>query len=155
MSVTSRSSRHSHTQSSHSRSNHSGNVIPPPPYTQALTPSNDNSFEPCSATEGYFLYAQRNTILCLQHDTLAIVRRFEKHREDVQWIAADNVSDRGNGRLVVSYDSSLTTIVWDVVTGDEIARFASYEDIRTAAWMKNSSIAFGEISWSNDVSCTH
>lgn len=61
----------------------------------------------------------------------------------MQWIAADNVSDRGNGRLVVSYDSSLTTIVWDVVTGDEIARFASYEDIRTAAWMKNSSIAFG------------
>lgn len=62
----------------------------------------------------------------------------------MQWIAADNVSDRGNGRLVVSYDSSLTTIVWDVVTGDEIARFASYEDIRTASWMKNSSIAFGE-----------
>jgi hypothetical protein len=74
---------------------------------------------------------------------LTIARRFEKHKEDVQWIAADTVSDRGNGRLVVSYDSSLTTIVWDLLTGDEVARFASYEDIRTAAWMKNSNIAFG------------
>ncbi|KIW06893.1 hypothetical protein, variant [Verruconis gallopava] len=143
MSVTSRGSRRSHTQSNHSRSNHSGGSIPQPPYGQALTPSNDNVFEPCSATDSYFLYAQRNVILCLQHDSLAIVRRFEKHNEDVQLIVADNVSDRGNGRLVVSYDSSLTTIVWDVMTGEEIARFASYEDIRTAAWMKNSNIAFG------------
>jgi hypothetical protein len=111
-----------------------------------VTPLNEGIFDPCAATESYFLYAQRNVILCLQHDSLAIARRFEKHREDVIWIASDNVSDRGNGRMVVSYDASLTTLVWDVITGEEIARFAAFEDIRTAAWMKNSDIAFGEIS---------
>jgi hypothetical protein len=62
----------------------------------------------------------------------------------VLWIAVDNVSDKGNGRLVVSYDTSQTTIVWDLLTGDEVARFASYEEIRVAAWMKNTNIAFGE-----------
>lgn len=65
----------------------------------------------------------------------------------MQWIAVDNVSERGNGRLVVSYDASLTTIVWDLLTGDEVARFASYEEIKVAAWMRNGNIAFGEL-WS-------
>jgi hypothetical protein len=109
-----------------------------------LTPSHDGTFEACAATASFFLYAQRNIILCLHHDTLAIERRFERHREDVLWIAVDNVSDRGNGRLVVSYDTSQTTIVWDLLTGDEVARFASYEEIRVAAWMKNANIAFGK-----------
>jgi len=57
----------------------------------------------------------------------------------------DNLSERGNGRLVVSYDASQTTIVWDLLTGDEVARFASYEEIRIAAWMKNGNIAFGKL----------
>ena len=56
----------------------------------------------------------------------------------------NNASERGNGRLVVSYDASQTTIVWDLLTGDEVVRFASYEEIRVAAWMKNGNIAFGE-----------
>jgi len=101
-------------------------------------------FEACAATASFFLYAQRSIILCLHHDTLAIERRFERHREDVLWIAADNVSERGAGRLVVSYDVGQTTIVWDLMTGDEVARFASYEEIRVAAWMRNGNIAFGE-----------
>ena len=63
----------------------------------------------------------------------------------MQWISVDNVSERGNGRLVVSYDASLTTIVWDLLTGDEVARFASYEEIRVAAWMRNGNIAFGKL----------
>jgi WD40 repeat protein len=102
--------------------------------------------EACAATATFFLYAQRNVILVLHHDTLAIDRRFEKHKEDVLWIAVDNVSDRGSGRLVVSYDTTQTTIVWDLMTGGEVARFASYEEIRVAAWMKNSNIAFGTYS---------
>jgi hypothetical protein len=110
-----------------------------------LTPSHDGAFEACAATASFFLYAQRNVILCLHHDTLAIERRFERHREDVQLIATDNVSDQGNGRLVVSYDSSQTTIVWDLLTGNEVARFASYEEIRVAVWMKNGNIAFGKL----------
>ncbi|TLD34484.1 hypothetical protein E2P81_ATG04649 [Venturia nashicola] len=114
-------------------------IAPPPP---SLTPANDN-LEACAATATFFLYAQRNLILVLHHDTLAIDRRFEKHKEDVLWIAVDNVSDRGGGRLVVSYDTTQTTIVWDLMTGHEVARFASYEEIRVAAWMKNSNIAFG------------
>ena len=82
--------------------------------------------------------------MCLHHDTLAIERRFEKHREDVLLISADNVSERGAGRLVVSYDAGQTAIVWDIFTGDEIARFASYEQLRVAVWMRDGNIAFGE-----------
>lgn len=63
----------------------------------------------------------------------------------------DNVSERGNGRLVVSYDASQTTIVWDLLTGDEVARFASYEEIRVAAWMRNGNIAFGKLGSSCDL----
>lgn len=116
--------------------------LPPPP---TLTPENpDKVFEPCAATGSYFLKAQGNVILCLHHDTLAIERRFEKHREDVVWIHVDNVSEKGSGRLVVSYDVGSTTIVWDIYTGGEIARFAAYEEIRVAAWMRSGCVAFGE-----------
>lgn len=59
------------------------------------------------------------------------------------WIAVDNVSERGAGRHVVSYDVGQTAIVWDLYTGDEIARFAAYEQIKVAAWMRNGNIAFG------------
>lgn len=43
----------------------------------------------------------------------------------------------------MSYDAGQTAIVWDLFTGDEIARFASFEPIRVAAWMKNGNVAFG------------
>ncbi|KAI5256790.1 hypothetical protein E4T42_01481 [Aureobasidium subglaciale] len=105
-------------------------------------PDPDAEFQPCAATASFFLYAQRNIVLCLHHDTLAIERRFDKHQEDVLWICADTVSERGAGRLAVSYDTGHTAIVWDISTGDEIARFAAYEHIRVAAWMKNGNIAF-------------
>lgn len=117
-------------------------IIPPTP---SITPSSDEfAFEPCAATASFLLYAQRNVILCLHHDTLAIERRFTRHREDVSWISVDNVSERGAGRLVVSYDAGSTAIVWDLLTGDEVARFASYEQIRVACWMRNGNVAFGK-----------
>ncbi len=102
------------------------------------------SFEPCAATASFLLYAQRNVILCLHHDTLSVERRFTRHREDVSWISVDTVSERGAGRLVVSYDAGSTAIVWDLLTGDEVARFASYEQIRVATWMRNGNVAFGK-----------
>ncbi|RMY99005.1 hypothetical protein D0862_07316 [Hortaea werneckii] len=109
-----------------------------------LTPENiEPAFEPCAATASFLLYSQRNTILVLHHNTLAIERRFESHREDVQWIYVDNVSERGSGRLAVSYDIGNTVIVWDILTGGEIARFSSYEHLRTASFMRNGNIAFG------------
>lgn len=101
-------------------------------------------FEPCAATASIFLFAQGSSILCLHHDTLAIERRFERHKEQVLLLSVDNVSERGAGRLVVSYDAGQTAVVWDLFTGDEIARFASYEHIRVAAWMKNGNLAFGK-----------
>jgi WD40 repeat protein len=108
------------------------------------TPGQDEfAFEPCAATGSFLLYAQRNVILCLHHDTLAVERRFDKHREDVSWISVDTSSERGAGRLVVSYDAGSTAIVWDLFTGNEVARFASYEQIRVATWMKNGNVAFG------------
>ncbi|ORY15570.1 hypothetical protein BCR34DRAFT_477731 [Clohesyomyces aquaticus] len=135
-------------QSSRQRSaSKSGSVrsdskIKPP--TPSITPGSDEfAFEPCAATASFLLYAQRNVVLCLHHDTLAIERRFTRHREDVSWLFVDNVSERGAGRLVVSYDAGSTAIVWDLLTGDEVARFASYEQIRVAAWMRNGNVAFG------------
>lgn len=82
-------------------------------------------------------------ILCLHHDTLALERRFENHQQDIAFISVDNVSERGQGRLVVSYDIGQTAIVWDLFTGTEIARFASFAPLRVAAWMRDGNVAFG------------
>jgi len=100
-------------------------------------------FEPSAATASMFLYAQGTSIVCAHHDTLTIERRFARHGEEVQLLAVDNVSDVGAGRLVVSYDAGQTAIVWDILTGDEVARFASYENLTCAAWMRNGNVAFG------------
>ncbi|KAF2723764.1 hypothetical protein K431DRAFT_219229 [Polychaeton citri CBS 116435] len=137
----SRSTASKHSSSlSHSRPGIARHTPPP----AALTPENkDVGLEPCAATGSFFLYAQRNIILCLHHDTLAIERRFELHHEDVEWISVDNVSERGAGRLAVSYDKGHTAIVWDIFTGQEVARFAAYDQIRVASFMRNGNIAFG------------
>ncbi|OAL50848.1 hypothetical protein IQ07DRAFT_599911 [Pyrenochaeta sp. DS3sAY3a] len=127
------------TNSAKSSSVRSADVKLKPP-----TPGQDEfAFEPCAATGAFLLYAQGNEIVCLHHDTLAIERRFSRHREDISWISVDTISERGAGRLVVSYDAGSTAIVWDLLTGDEVARFASYEQIRVATWMRNGNVAFG------------
>lgn len=114
-----------------------------PPLT-TLTPDNtDQDFEPCAATASFLLYAQRNRILVLHHDTLTIERRLDLHLEDVLWIVVDNVSERGSGRLAVSFDAGKTAIVWDILSGDEVARFSAYEHMRVASFMRNGNIAFG------------
>lgn len=101
-------------------------------------------FEPCDATASMLLYAQGTTVVVAHHDTLTIERRFSRHKEEVQILAVDNVSERGAGRLVISYDAGQTAIVWDLMTGDEVARFASYNSLSVAAWMRNGNVAFGE-----------
>lgn len=103
----------------------------------------ESRLEPCASTASLFLYAQGSTILCLHHDTLAVERRFSSHQENIDFISVDNVSERGAGRLVVSYDVGQTAIVWDIFTGTEIARFASFEHLRVASWMRNGNVAFG------------
>ncbi|KAK0706447.1 hypothetical protein B0T26DRAFT_454730 [Lasiosphaeria miniovina] len=110
-----------------------------PPTTKDAT----QLLEPCAATASMFLYAQGSSVVCSHHDTLTIERRFARHSEEVQLLAVDNQSDVGAGRLVVSYDAGQTAIVWDLVTGDEVARFASYENLTCAAWMRNGNVAFG------------
>ena len=99
-------------------------------------------FEPCAATASLFLFTQGSSIVCLHHDTLALERTFELHKERILFVSVDNVSD-SPGQYVVSYDAGQTAIIWDLSTGEERARFASYEPIRVAAWMKNGNIAFG------------
>lgn len=78
------------------------------------------------------------------HDSLTIERRFSRHSAEVQLLAVDTQSEIGAGRLVVSYDVDMTAIVWDLMTGDEVARFASYENLTCAAWMRNGNVAFGK-----------
>ncbi|PBP25712.1 WD g-beta repeat protein [Diplocarpon rosae] len=106
-------------------------------------PEMARDFEPCAATASMFLYAQGISVVCAHHDTLKIERRFSRHTEDISLLAVDTVSERGAGRLVVSYDVGQTAIVWDCMTGDELARFASYENLTVAAWMRNGNVAFG------------
>ncbi len=129
-------------RSSASNKNSIGARHTPPPTT--LTPENPEArFEPCAATASFLLYAQQRTVLVLHHDTLAIERRFHGHADAVSWIAVDNASERGSGRLAVSSDVGKTTIVWDILTGGEIARFSSYENMVVANFMRNGNIAFG------------
>jgi hypothetical protein len=104
-------------------------------------------FDPCDATASMFLYAQGNSVVVAHHDTLTIERRFSRHTEEVQLLAVDNVSERGAGRLVISYDAGQTAIVWDLMTGDEVARFASYNNLSVAAWMRNGNVAFGMLDF--------
>jgi hypothetical protein len=111
--------------------------------SQSMPAEVSRDFEPCAATASMFLYAQGTSVVCCHHDTLTIERRFSRHTEEISLLAVDNVSDRGAGRLVVSYDVGQTAIVWDCMTGDEIARFASYENLTVAAWMRNGNVAFG------------
>lgn len=114
--------------------------------TTPIVPRTNHSefeFEPCAATASHFLFTQDSSIICLHYDTLDIERRFESHKERVLFLSVDNVSDRP-GQYVVSYDASQTAIIWDLFSGQERARFASYEPIRVGAWMKNGHIAFGK-----------
>lgn len=137
------SDRPSHSKTGSSSSKRSASVRPTPP-PSTLTPENhEQNLEPCAATGSFLLYAQRNVILILHHDTLAIERRFERHREDIKWIAVDNVSEQGAGRTAVSYDAGHSTVVWDILTGREIARFVAYDAINVAQFMRNGNIAFG------------
>lgn len=111
----------------------------------SMPPTNrTNDFEPCDATASMFLYGQGNQVVVAHHDTLKIERRFSRHTEEVKLLAVDNISERGAGRLVISYDAGQTAIVWDLMTGDEVARFASYNDLSVAAWMRNGNVAFGK-----------
>lgn len=103
----------------------------------------DAPFEACAATASHFLFAQGSTVIVLQHDTLALERRFQSHTDDLRLISVDNVSERGAGRLVVTYDVGKSAIIWDLFTGEQISRFASYEPLLVAAWMRNGNIAFG------------
>lgn len=88
-------------------------------------------------------------MLCVHHDTLAIERRFDAHKEDIVWIAVDNVSDRGAGRLAASHDKGNTTLVWDLFTGGIVGTFTSYEEMKVATWMRNGNLALGE--WCNQL----
>lgn len=100
-------------------------------------------FDPTAATASMFLYAQGNSVVCCHHDTLTIERRFTRHSDEVQLLSVDTQSELGAGRLVVSYDAGQTAIVWDIMSGEEVARFASYEHLTAAAWMRNGNVAFG------------
>lgn len=123
----------------------SGASIHPAP-APTLTPENgEQGLQASAATGQYLLLGQGTQVLCLRHGTLAIEKRFDKHKEDVAWISVDNISDRGNGRIAVSYDVGNTAIIWDIHTGDELSRFAAYEAIKVAAWMKNGNVVFGKV----------
>ena len=101
-------------------------------------------FNPCAATASHVLYAYGKDIISLHHDTLALDRKFEKHKSPVSLLCVDNVSERGAGRLVASYDSDKVAIIWDLFTGSELTRFSSFKKLQVGAWMRNGNISFGK-----------
>lgn len=121
-----------------------GVILPPVPNTRPSV--EDIPFQPCTSTASLLLVSQGSAVLCLHHDTLAVERRFEKHSKDIQLISADNVSETGAGRLVVTYDVGQTAIVWDLLDGEQLSRFVSYESLKVAHWMRNGNIAFGRFA---------
>ena len=140
--------QHSHRSvSSGTRSIHGRSTTPSLPARDVQL---EYELEPCAATASTLLFAQDKAIVCLTHDTLKVERRFEKHKEKVVLIAVDNVSERGSGRLVVSCDAEKIAVIWDLFTGEEIARFLSVDQIRVASWMKNGNVAFGTNIWQSD-----
>ncbi|KAJ5629434.1 hypothetical protein N7528_003091 [Penicillium herquei] len=118
-----------------------------PQTVRAMAPmqvqASEPRFQACAATASLFLYAVGPLILCLHHDILAVERQFRSHQHDIDFISVDNVSERGSGRLAVSYDVNQTAIVWDIFTGKELSRFASFDPLRVASWMRNGNVAFG------------
>lgn len=109
----------------------------------SLTSAFVRHFRPCAATADTFFYTHGKSIVCCHHDTLTIKRLFSRHTDNVLLLAVDNVSERGAGRLVFSYDASQNAIVWDVSTGNEVARFASTSNLTSVAWMRTGAIALG------------
>lgn len=72
--------------------------------------------------------------------------------EDITLIVADNTSEDGVGRIV-SVDASKRAIVWDSHTGDELARYDAFAEIKVVAWMKNGNLAFGGFSSCCNATC--
>ncbi|KAI1199313.1 hypothetical protein F5X97DRAFT_123196 [Nemania serpens] len=132
--------------SSAGRSSKKGKVASEPPREFASPTMPMRYFEPTAATDKMLLYGQGNSVVVAHHDTLTIERRFSRHSAEVQLLAVDTQSaTMGNGRFAVSYDVDMTAIVWDLMTGEEVARFASYENLTCAAWMRNGNVAFGNV----------
>jgi len=104
-----------------------------------------NYFKPCASAPSFFLYAQGPHIVCCHHGTLAIERVFSRHHEDIILLAVDNESEEGAGRVAVSYDTGRKAIVWDITTGEVLARFAPSEDLTVAVWMKNANLIVGTL----------
>lgn len=104
----------------------------------------DNGLLACSAAVEHVLYAQGGSVAVLRQGSLALERRFDGHgaAHAVSVIAVDNRSDSQPTR-VVSVDTGRTAIIWGLETGAEISRFVAYDDLQTAAWMKNGNLAFG------------
>ncbi|KAI1438958.1 hypothetical protein GGR50DRAFT_212957 [Xylaria sp. CBS 124048] len=147
MSLSSRQATSHHRNASLSsagRSSRKGTMVPETrEFTSTSVPV--RHFEPTAATASMLLYGQGNSVVVAHHDSLTIERRFTRHSAEVQLLAVDTQSEMGAGRFVVSYDTDMTAIVWDLMTGDEVARFASYENITCAAWMHNGNVAFGNV----------
>ncbi|KAI0422542.1 hypothetical protein F5X98DRAFT_155718 [Xylaria grammica] len=139
------SHHHNASLSSAGRSSRKGRLASEPrEFTSPSSPV--RYFEPTSATDKMLLYGQGNSVVVAHHDSLTIERRFSRHSAEVQLLAVDTQSaTMGNGRFVVSYDVDMTAIVWDLMTGEEVARFASYENLTCAAWMRNGNVAFGNV----------
>jgi WD40 repeat protein len=98
---------------------------------------------PCAATASMFVFAQDREVLCYTHNPLAFARSFSQHTDAIEFLVVNDCGVSGSGRLVLSYDAGRLAIVWDLRTGDIIAKFSSYDEITSVAWMRDDNVVFG------------
>lgn len=104
-----------------------------------------NDLQPCTATASIFAYAQNNLIICCHHNPLEADRVFAGHLAKIDLLVADAHKWYSAGETIFSYDELEVGVFWDMLTGSEVARFASRETLTAAAWMNNGKIAFGRL----------
>jgi hypothetical protein len=100
-------------------------------------------FIPCAATPALFLFARENLIYCIHHDTLSLVRKLKQHKTDIIILTANNAGGKGSGGTAISYDIEHNAIIWNLYTGEELARMASLEPVRAASWMRDDRVVLG------------
>jgi hypothetical protein len=110
------------------------------------TPSDFSQFIPCAATSALFLFARENVIYCIRHSTLTLARKLKKHEADVIFVTPNNISVTDSGGTAISYDREHNAIIWDLYSGEELARLASFASIRVASWMPDDRVLLGACS---------
>ena len=99
--------------------------------------------QPCAATATQVLFAVDKQIFCLDHESLGLVRTFVGHQDAILILSVNNDGTHAKDRcLALSYDRARELIIWEVSSGDMLAK--CFVEITTvAAWLGGGCVALG------------